>query len=61
MSAKSNPRTAAARERQLAHEQEHNTRKYDEDGKRRPNTLPPKHLKGARLLPRRDPGWGHGF
>jgi hypothetical protein len=54
VSAKSNPNTADARERQLAHEQAHNDRKYDKNGRRKADTLPPRHLKGARLLPRRN-------
>jgi hypothetical protein len=50
----SNPHNAHAIERQLAHEAEHNALKYDKDGKRKANTLPPEHLKGARILPVRN-------
>jgi len=59
MATKSNPRTAYGREKQLAHEAEHNVRKYGKDGKRKSNTLPPQHLKGQRLLPSRGPDWLH--
>jgi hypothetical protein len=54
MSQKTNPNNAHAIERQLAHEAEHNALKYDKDGKRKANTLPPEHLKGARILPVRN-------
>jgi len=54
VSTKTNPHNAHAIERQLAHEAEHNALKYDKNGRRKENTLPPRHLRGARLLPRRN-------
>jgi hypothetical protein len=40
--------TVDALHRQIAHEAWHRTLKYDEDGNRKPESLPPHHLPGTR-------------
>jgi hypothetical protein len=53
MSARSNPTGSAALWKQIAHEAEHRTIKYDARGRRKAETLPPNHLRGANVVPSR--------